>query len=74
VTLVDKHIAYAQFERAAGLASGDRAEVARWLSERLERAAYLLYAKRHTLLSVFMLPRQASSSPLADTAICRGHD
>lgn len=80
--LVDKHIAYAQIERPAELASSDRDEVAEWfrsragmrvtvpdyspsgirlvgarLAEAHERkAAYLLYEKGRTLLSVFMVP------------------
>jgi mycothiol system anti-sigma-R factor len=32
--LVDKHIAYAQLERPAELASADRAEIVQWFSER----------------------------------------
>src|SRR5688500_53527 len=93
--LVDKHIAYAQLERPAEFASADRADIARWFSERASmrvtvpdfsasgirlvgarlaeaderRAAYLLYEKGHTLLSVFMLPRPAGSPPLAGTRV-----
>lgn len=80
--LVDKHIAYAQLDRPAELASGDRDEVAAWFRQRAalrvlvpdysasgihlvgarlaeageRRAAYLLYEKGRTLLSVFMVP------------------
>lgn len=80
--LVDKHIAYAQVERPAELASSDPAEVAAWFRQRAglrvtvpdysmagirlvgariadaqeRQAAYLLYEKGMTLLSVFMVP------------------
>ena len=88
--LVDKHIAYAQIERPAELASTDPREVAEWfrsragmrvtvpdyspsgihlagarLAEAHERkAAYLLYEKGRTLLSVFMVPVSASEARL----------
>ena len=93
--LVDKHIAYAQLERPAELASTDRAEIVQWFSERASmrvtvpdysasgirligarladaderRAAYLLYEKGHTLLSVFMVQRPADSWLLAGTPV-----
>jgi len=99
--LVDKHIAYAQLERPAELASGDRHQVAAWFHQRAgmrvtvpdyspsgiqligarladaheRRAAYLLYEKGRTLLSVFMLPVPESPSRLAGTPISyRGHE
>jgi mycothiol system anti-sigma-R factor len=99
--LVDKHIAYAQLERPAELASGNRAEIVQWFSERASmrvtvpdysasgirligarladaderRAAYLLYEKGHTLLSVFMVLRPAGSLQLAGTPVSyRGHE
>jgi anti-sigma factor RsiW len=99
--LVDKHIAYAQLERPAELASADRAEIAQWFSDRASmrvtvpdysasgirligarladaderRAAYLLYEKGHTLLSVFMVPRPGGSLQLAGTPVSyRGHE
>lgn len=88
--LVDKHIAYAQIERPAELASSDAREVVEWfrsrtgmrvtvpdyspsgihltgarLAEAHERkAAYLLYEKGRTLLSVFMVPVSAGEAPL----------
>jgi anti-sigma factor (TIGR02949 family) len=87
--LVDKHIAYAQVERPAEIASGNPGEIAEWFRRRAglrvtvpdyslsgihligarladaheRQAAYLLYEKGRTLLSVFMVPvseRQAS--------------
>ena len=99
--LVDKHIAYAQLERPAELASRDRDEVADWFRQRAgmrvtvpdyspsgiqligarladaheRRAAYLLYEKGRTLLSVFMLPVPEAPSRLAGTPISyRGHE
>jgi anti-sigma factor (TIGR02949 family) len=99
--LVDKHIAYAQLDRPAELASTDREEVAAWFEQRAglrvtvpdyspsgirligarladaheRRAAYLLYEKGRTLLSVFMLPLPEGSERLAGTAVAyRGHE
>jgi anti-sigma factor (TIGR02949 family) len=99
--LVDKHIAYAQLERPAELASRDGDEIARWFRERAgmrvivpdyspsgiqligarlaeaheRRAAYLLYEKGRTLLSVFMVPVPEGSSRLAGTPVSfRGHE
>lgn len=99
--LVDKHIAYAQLERPAELASRDGEEIARWFRERAgmrvivpdyspsgiqligarlaeaheQRAAYLLYEKGRTLLSVFMVPVPQASSRLAGTPVSyRGHE
>jgi mycothiol system anti-sigma-R factor len=99
--LVDKHIAYAQIERPAELASTDPREVAEWfrsragmrvtvpdyspagihlagarLAEAHERkAAYLLYEKGRTLLSVFMVPVSASDATLPGRHIVyRDHD
>jgi mycothiol system anti-sigma-R factor len=99
--LVDKHIAYAQIERPAELASSDRAEVADWfrtragmrvtvpdyspsgirlvgarLAEAHERkAAYLLYEKGRTLLSVFMVPVSQAEGELRGRRVAyRGHD
>jgi anti-sigma factor RsiW len=80
--LVDKHIAYAQIERPAELATSDPGQVAEWVRSRAgmrvtvpdyspsgihlvgarladaheRKAAYLLYEKGRTLLSVFMVP------------------
>ena len=85
--LVDKHIAYAQLERPAELASSDAAEIAQWFQARAglrvivpdyslagirlvgariadaeeRKAAYLLYEKGHTLLSVFMLRSEGAA-------------
>jgi anti-sigma factor RsiW len=100
-TLVDKHIAYAQLEHPAELASGDRREIAQWFAARVRlrvtvpdysasgirligarladaderRAAYLLYEKGHTLLSVFMIPRSPGLPQLGGTPVSyRGHD
>ena len=99
--LVDKHIAYAQIERPAELASTDSREVAEWfqaragmrvtvpdyspsgihlagarLAEAHERkAAYLLYEKGRTLLSVFMVPVSASETALPGRRVSyRDHD
>ena len=99
--LVDKHIAYAQIDRPAELASTDPREVAEWfrsraglrvtvpdyspsgihlagarLAEAHERkAAYLLYEKGRTLLSVFMVPFPASEGMLQGHRVAyRGHD
>jgi len=101
VDLVDKHIAYAQIERPAELASSDPKEVAEWfrsraglrvtvpdyspsgihlagarLAEAQERqAAYLLYEKGRTLLSVFMVPVSTSEGALRGHRVAyRGHD
>lgn len=99
--LVDKHIAYAQLERPAELASRDRAEVAEWFQQRAglrvivpdysasgihligarlaesheRRAAYLLYEKGRTLLSVFMIPLPERSPALVGTPVSyHGHE
>ena len=99
--LVDKHIAYAQIERPAELASTDPTEVAEWfrsraglrvtvpdyspsgihltgarLAEAHERkAAYLLYEKGRTLLSVFMVPVPTSEGTLrGDRVRYRGQE
>lgn len=99
--LVDKHIAYAQIERPAELASGDRGEVADWfmtrarmrvtvpdyspsgirlvgarLAEAHERqAAYLLYEKGRTLLSVFIVPVASAQGELPGRRVAyRGHE
>ena len=99
--LVDKHIAYAQLERPAELASTDAVQVAEWFRQRAglrvtvpdyspsgirlvgarladaheRRAAYLLYEKGRTLLSVFMLPRSDGSAGLGGTSVSyRGHE
>jgi mycothiol system anti-sigma-R factor len=99
--LVDKHIAYAQIERPAELASADAREVAEWfqaragmrvtvpdyspsgiklagarLAEAHERkAAYLLYEKGRTLLSVFMVPAAGSEASLPGRRVAyRDHD
>lgn len=99
--LVDKHIAYAQLERPAELASRDPEEIAEWFRQRAgmrvivpdyspsgiqlvgarlaesheRRAAYLLYEKGRTLLSVFMVPLPDASSRLAGTPVSyRGHE
>jgi anti-sigma factor RsiW len=97
--LVDKHIAYAQLERPAELASSDPAEIAEWFRTRASlrvivpdyspagirlvgariadaderKAAYLLYEKGHTLLSVFML-RSERALPAGRRVAFRGHD
>jgi mycothiol system anti-sigma-R factor len=99
--LVDKHIAYAQLERPAELASTDRVEVAAWFRQRAalrvivpdysasgirlvgarladaneRQAAYLLYEKGRTLLSVFMVPVSARDTELRGTRLSyRGED
>jgi mycothiol system anti-sigma-R factor len=99
--LVDKHIAYAQIERPAELASADSREVAEWFQSRAgmrvtvpdysrsgiklagarlaeaheRKAAYLLYEKGRTLLSVFMVPASASEAPLPGRRVSyRDHD
>lgn len=99
--LVDKHIAYAQLERPAELASGDPREVADWLRQRAgmqvpvpdyspsgihligarlaeaqeHRAAYLLYEKGRTLLSVFMLSVRDADGALRGSRVSyRGQD
>jgi len=99
--LVDKHIAYAQIERPAELATGDRAEVAEWFLQRAgmrvtvpdyspsgirlvgarladaheRKAAYLLYEKGRTLLSVFMVPLSDAEGPFRGrTVVFRGHE
>ncbi|MGH7323507.1 MAG: anti-sigma factor family protein [Candidatus Rokuibacteriota bacterium] len=99
--LVDKHIAYAQIERPAELASGDRGEVAEWFRSRAgmrvtvpdyspsgiqlvgarladaheHKAAYLLYEKGRTLLSVFMVPVSGAEGQLRGRVVpYRGHD
>jgi mycothiol system anti-sigma-R factor len=99
--LVDKHIAYAQIERPAELASADSREVAEWFQSRAgmrvtvpdysrsgiklagarlaeaheRKAAYLLYEKGRTLLSVFMVPASGSEAPLPGRRVSyRDHD
>ena len=99
--LVDKHIAYAQIERPAELASADRGEIEAWFRQRAglritvpdfspsgirlvgarlaetheRKAAYLLYEKGRTLLSVFMVPLASSDAALAGTRVAyRGHE
>jgi mycothiol system anti-sigma-R factor len=99
--LVDTHIAYAQIERPAELASSDGHEIAEWfrsraglrvtvpdytlsgirlvgarLAEAHERkAAYLLYEKGRTLLSVFMVPVSGADGPLPGRVVAfRGHE
>jgi mycothiol system anti-sigma-R factor len=99
--LVDKHIAYAQIERPAELASSDRGEVAEWFMTRAgmrvtvpdyspagirlvgarladaheRRAAYLLYEKGRTLLSVFIVPGPAAERGLPGQRVAyRGQD
>jgi len=99
--LVDKHIAYAQLDRPAELASTDRDEVAAWFRQRAglrvtvpdyspsgihligarladaheRRAAYLLYEKGRTLLSVFMLTLPDGRGRLDGTPVSyRGHE
>jgi anti-sigma factor RsiW len=97
--LVDKHIAYAQLERPAELASSDPVEIAEWFRDRASlrvivpdyspagirlvgariadaderKAAYLLYEKGHTLLSVFML-KSDREEPSGRRVAFRGHD
>jgi mycothiol system anti-sigma-R factor len=99
--LVDKHIAYAQIERPAELASTDPREVAEWFQSRAgmrvtvpdyspsgirlagarlaeaheRKAAYLLYEKGRTLLSVFMVPISAGEASLPGRHVAyRDHD
>lgn len=99
--LVDKHIAYAQIERPAELATNDRAEVAAWFVSRAgmrvtvpdyspsgirlvgarladaheRKAAYLLYEKGRTLLSVFIVPVSAADTDVPGRVVSyRGHD
>ena len=99
--LVDKHIAYAQIDRPAELASADPAKIVEWfrqraglrvtvpdyspsgirlvgarLAETHERhAAYLLYEKGRTLLSVFMVPATERDPALNGSRISyRGHE
>src|SRR3990172_12517797 len=99
--LVDKHIAYAQIERPAELASADRGEIEEWFRQRAglritvpdfspsgiqlvgarlaetheRKAAYLLYEKGRTLLSVFMVPLASPDAALAGTRVAyRGHE
>ena len=99
--LVDKHIAYAQIDQPAELASADPAEIAAWfrqraglqvtvpdyspsgirlvgarLAETHERhAAYLLYEKGRTLLSVFMVPAGGRDAELDGARVSyRGHE
>jgi len=98
--LVDKHIAYAQIERPAELATADRAEIETWFKQRAglrvtvpdyspsgirlvgarlaeaheQKAAYLLYEKGRTLLSVFMLPIPAGDVAVVGARVSyRGH-
>jgi mycothiol system anti-sigma-R factor len=98
--LVDKHIAYAQMDRPAELASSDRNQVAEWFREKASlrvtvpdyspsgirlvggrlaeaherKAAYLLYEKGMTLLSVFMVPVSASEIEAPGRSLSyRGH-
>jgi len=97
--LVDKHIAYAQLERPAELASSDPMEIVDWFRARASlrvivpdyspagihlvgariadaderKAAYLLYEKGHTLLSVFML-RSDRAEPSGRRVAYRGHE
>ncbi len=99
--LVDKHIAYAQIERPAELATSDRGEVAEWFRSRAgmrvtvpdyspsgirlvgarladaheRKAAYLLYEKGRTLLSVFMVPVSGREAELRGRVVpYRGHE
>jgi anti-sigma factor RsiW len=99
--LVDKHIAYAQLERPAELASTDPKQIAEWFELRARmrvtvpdyspagihltgarladaherKAAYLLYEKGHTLLSVFMLPVGGHDTTLSGRRVAyRDHD
>ena len=99
--LVDKHIAYAQIERPAELASADPREVTEWFRERAglrvtvpdyspagirlagarlaeaheRQAAYLLYEKGRTLLSVFMVPAPSFEGTLrGDRVRYRGQE
>ncbi len=99
--LVDKHIAYAQIDRPAELASADPAEIEEWFRQRAglrvtvpdyspsgirlvgarlaetreRRAAYLLYEKGRTLLSVFMVPAGGRDAALDGARVSyRGHE
>src|SRR5262249_38683804 len=99
--LVDKHIAYAQVDRPAELASTDPREVAEWFQSRAgmpvtvpdyspsgihltgarlaeaheRKAAYLLYEKGRTLLSVFMVPVSDRDASLPGRRVAyRDHD
>jgi len=99
--LVDKHIAYAQIERPAELASADPAEIEAWFRQRARlsvtvpdyspagirlvgarlaetherKAAYLLYEKGRTLLSVFMVPQVPEEISLPGAHVSfRGHE
>ena len=99
--LVDKHIAYAQIERPAELASADPREITEWFRERAglrvtvpdyspsgihlagarlaeayeRKAAYLLYEKGRTLLSVFIVPFPTPAGTLQGHRVAyRGHD
>jgi mycothiol system anti-sigma-R factor len=99
--LVDKHVAYAQLERPAELASSDPDEIRGWFRERAglsvgvpdyssagirllgarlsetheRRAAYLLYEKGRTLLSIFVVPLGTRRVRLGGaTRAYRGHD
>lgn len=101
VDLVDKHIAYAQIDRPAELATSDRAEVAAWFVSRAgmrvsvpdyspagirlvgarladaheRKAAYLLYEKGRTLLSVFIVPASAADAGVPGRIVSyRGYD
>lgn len=98
--LVDKHIAYAQVERPAELATSDRAEVATWFASRAgmrvtvpdysaagirlvggrladaheRKAAYLLYEKGRTLLSIFIVPVSTADAEVSGRVVSyRGH-
>lgn len=99
--LVDKHIAYAELERPAELATTDPREVADWFRSRAgmrvtvpdyspagihltgarlaeaheRRAAYLLYEKGRTLLSVFMVPAAPRGADLPGRRVAyRDHE
>jgi mycothiol system anti-sigma-R factor len=99
--LVDKHIAYAQIERPAELASTDPREIREWFRARAgmrvivpdyspaginlagarlaeaheHKAAYLLYEKGRTLLSVFMVPGPIRDATLPGRRVSyRGHE
>jgi anti-sigma factor (TIGR02949 family) len=99
--LVDKHIAFAQVDHPAELATADPREIARWFRQRAglrvvvpdysqsgirllgarlaeaheQKAAYLLYEKGRTLLSVFMVPVSGREAPLSGTRTAyRGHE
>src|SRR5918996_1683042 len=99
--LVAKHIAYAQIERPAELASADSHEVAEWFQSRAgmrvtvpdysrsgiklagarlaeaheRKAAYLLYEKGRTLLSVFMVSASGAEAPVPGRRVSyRDHD